>query len=710
MFYPVKVQGTGPGGIYDDPLGAAPLYGSVVDGRYFNAATTKPEGSSSDIPDQPVELAFDPSLFAEPYAAYWETFVVFRLEAGSVPGDPSLPVTPRPLASWFGYGWDGQQAPTEGEVFYVVAHNGDFTSNYKAAIDGLTISGGDQKGFPGNRNEAGGGRIANAPDETFVLDIQGGAIMANAYARFLRITNNNVVANSGASGAIRIGTPQLGTATEDGAGETDPITGEQFPAYDQQNTDLRLAYNRITANGGTSLGGSVALFNGSERYHIDHNEFCGNFSAEYGGAISHFGLSKNGEIDHNRIYLNESVDEGAGIMIAGEPHIDPATAIPLPGKLSNGSGAVKIHDNYIAANLAGDDGGGIRFLQSGNWQADVYNNMITNNVSTHEGGGIALDDATNVRIFNNTIAKSITTATAVTSNGQPAPAGLSTADNSSQMMACVSTSATFTRSRGRTTNGSAIFQLQTGTFAAPNSSNFVAADLGATLVSPNIPVGAQIVSIGAGGRSVVLSEAATATSTVNTNGQSFSVYRACSGQPPQTGPSPSTFSNPLLFNNVFNDNRAGNWTSLGTSPGVHGISDTDAYHWDMGSADGSGVLSPTNSVINDVDGHGFNPDASNSVANGAPNSNAPLFVAPFNLRVSISPWRVNPRFRPTAIVGVSLPANAIGDYHVNSGSPAFNKGAASKSGVNAPTTDIDNDPRPGVPAGFEAGADERRTA
>ena len=84
----------------------------------------------------------------------------------------------------------------------------------------------------------------------------------------------------------------------------------------------------------------------------------------------------------------------------------------------------------------------------------------------------------------------------------------------------------------------------------------------------------------------------------------------------------------MLFNNVFDDNRAGNWTSLGTNPGVHGISDTDAYHWDMGAADGSGILSPTNSVINDVDGHGFNPDASNSVANGAPNSNAPPTNSP----------------------------------------------------------------------------------
>ena len=86
-------------------------------------------------------------------------------------------------------------------------------------------------------------------------------------------------------------------------------------------------------------------------------------------------------------------------------------------------------------NLANDDGGGIRFLMAGNFPMNVYNNMIVNNVSTHEGGGIALDDAPNVRFFNNTVMKNMTTATAVTSNGSPAPAGLSTAANSDQLQA-----------------------------------------------------------------------------------------------------------------------------------------------------------------------------------------------------------------------------------------------------------------------------------
>ena len=43
---------------------------------------------------------------------------------------------------------------------------------------------------------------------------------------------------------------------------------------------------------------------------------------------------------------------------------------------------------------------------------DVYNNMIVNNVSTHEGGGVGINDTPNVRFFNNTVMKNVTTATA----------------------------------------------------------------------------------------------------------------------------------------------------------------------------------------------------------------------------------------------------------------------------------------------------------
>ena len=102
-----------------------------------------------------------------------------------------------------------------------------------------------------------------------------------------------------------------------------------------------------------------------------------------------------------------------------------------------------IDANVIQANLASDDGGGIRLLQvsgshisrSDPGTITITNNTIANNVSAHEGGGIALDDAAFVNIVNNTVAKNLTTATAVTSDGQPAPAGLSTAANSDPLQA-----------------------------------------------------------------------------------------------------------------------------------------------------------------------------------------------------------------------------------------------------------------------------------
>ena len=191
--------------------------------------------------------------------------------------------------------------------------------------------------------------------------------------------------------------------------------------------------------------------------------------------------------------------------------------------------------------------------------------------------------------------------------------------------------------------------------------------------------------------------------------------------PPQAA-SPSPFSNPLLFNNGFDDNRAGNWQSTGTLPGVHGIGGVGdpapINRWDMGTVDGSGLLHPSSSIIDDTatPSHGFVDDGTNNCLAGCatnhasvPNANYPKFKAPFNLEVTISPWRVQPRFRPTAIVGVSLPANAIGDYHLlDATSPAVNAGVASKTTapygtVNAPSTDIDND---GRSAPVDQGADE----
>lgn len=531
IYSPVKLQGVGPGGVYPDESG---VLGSTLDGRGMGGT--------------------------EEYAEWW------RLNVGDI---------------WLNRGgWDGSPVDVEGnprlyegQVITIFAEDGEFTSGFPATIDGFKIQGGDQQGFPNNLHRVGGGRIPGVPAEVV---IQGGGIFANAYARYLRITNNVIENNGGAyASAIRLGTPDV-----------------PAPLTDHQNDYVRIERNRILGNGGTNLAGAIGVFAGAANYEIAYNDICGNFSAEYGGGISHYGYSPNGNIHHNRVYFNRSYDEGGGIMIAGEL---PATV----GALSPGAGPVDIYANLIQGNLSNDDGGGLRFLMAGNYTFRVYNNIIANNVSTHEGGGISLNDAPTVRIYNNTIVKNITTATAMTSNGLAAPAGLATSQNSIMLQA-------------------------------------------------TLPGGAPL------------------------------------------------FSDPLLFNNLFWDNRAGTWTGGGVAGiGLPG-DPSPIFHWDLGLGSGAGELSPTYCLLQVPNGAG---DASNIVGQD------PVVVEEFDSTVRVFPWRGNTNFVGADIVSLDLPVTLLGNYHLAGGSPAVNAGTALKSGVLAPNQDYDANPRPSQ-ARFEIGADE----
>jgi SdrD B-like domain/IPT/TIG domain len=498
------------------------------------------------------------------------------LDGGAFGGDTDL------ATAWYAkvgtLTWDGNQNVNDGEVIYILAHDGVFTANFKASIDGFDVRGGDQRGFPGNINDLTGMPTGLPPG----IVTQGGAILANAYARYLQITNNVVENNGGGYGTVRIGTPDL-----------------PEPDTSQHNEYVRIANNRIIQNAGTNLAGGIGLFAGADNYEVAYNDICANFSVEYGGGLSVYGRSPNGQIHHNRIYFNMSNDEGGGIMIAGEL---PA----ITGTLSPGSGPVDIYNNQIQANLANDDGGGLRFLMAGGFGGvdamNVYNNMIVNNVSTHEGGGIGLNDAPNVRIFNNTIMKNLTTATAITSTGQPAPAGISTSANSAQLQA-------------------------------------------------TLPGGSPL------------------------------------------------FSNPLLFNNVLWDNRAG--TRAGTTvTGIGLVGDASPIdYWDVGVADGTGLLAPTNSIVQqDPAIHPYTVSPTN-------NSSDPMVLDPSDVSVSFATWRQNPGFVDATLVALEQPPNLLGDYHLTSSSPAISLGAVAASGVNAPASDFDNQPRP-LGAGFDSGADE----
>ncbi|RME72743.1 MAG: pectin esterase [Chloroflexi bacterium] len=255
--------------------------------------------------------------------------------------------------------------------------NVDPTGDYNPQIDGFLI--------------------ANARDEQDI----GGGLHVNSNTNGVEISNNVIRTNGGNfGGGITIGQPYLG---------------------DNNNDNVSIHHNRIHNNGGISLAGGLGIFNGADNYEIAYNDICGNYSGEYGGGISHFGLSHNGSIHHNRIYYNNAFDEGGGIIVAGELPI-PQPGQPLP--LTNGAGAVDIYNNLVQANLSNDDGGGIRLLQPLDYSINIFNNVVVNNVSTDLGGGIALDDASNVTLVNNTIARNTNTSTAEDSDGLPHAAGL----------------------------------------------------------------------------------------------------------------------------------------------------------------------------------------------------------------------------------------------------------------------------------------------
>ncbi|MCP4423727.1 MAG: hypothetical protein GY803_04460 [Chloroflexi bacterium] len=255
------------------------------------------------------------------------------------------------------------------------ADPGDFDDAFNPQIDGF--------------------RIANVRGEQDL----GGAIRVTVNGQNLEISNNALQSNGGnIGGGIIIGEPYIG---------------------DNNNDDIRIHHNRILNNGGIARAGGIGIYNGADNYEIDHNDICGNYSGEYGGGISHFGLSVGGSIHHNRIYRNNAFDEGGGIMVAGE-QINVAPGDPT----TTGSGDLDIYNNLIQENLSNDDGGGIRLLQPWDYHITIVNNMIVDNLSTDMGGGISLDDASDVEIVNNTIARNANTSTAVDSDKQPHSAGI----------------------------------------------------------------------------------------------------------------------------------------------------------------------------------------------------------------------------------------------------------------------------------------------
>ncbi|MEK7321349.1 MAG: Ig-like domain-containing protein [Pseudomonadota bacterium] len=275
---------------------------------------------------------------------------------------------------------------------------------------------------------------------TFTNSSQGGGgIFLHGWNHNMEVSNNRVFGNAGTlTGGITVGQVEV----PDGTIAADGFTQQPF-AY---NTNVKVHHNAVTSNASygdeinsttPSSAGGVTFCSGADNYKFDYNWVCGNISSGDGGGVAHFGFSYFGEMSHNWVLFNQSNNPtlptyGGGIIVQGVPPDgtfceNSATDLDCAPQLSDGAGpGIKIDSNLIVGNTAeSGKGGGLR-LQSVNgtdvarsptnpsrwYQVSVTNNIIANNVAGWAGGGVSIQDAVYVNFINNTVVSNDSTASA----------------------------------------------------------------------------------------------------------------------------------------------------------------------------------------------------------------------------------------------------------------------------------------------------------
>ena len=631
---PLALQGVGPGGVYSD---GSVVQGSLIDGRFWSAITPgqfDQPGPVTAEPGAPPEVLLPTPL--EPNLLHWVNLLATITTSGT--GFTSATTDP----------WTGGQDPGEGAVVSVLGTAGTYptlkshSNDTSTGIDGFLLSGGNQSDFPGNLSEVSGQRVSQFPeggntDETAgALSVQGGAVFVNGGTDRYRVTDNLVKQNAGAYGVVRFGTEFQ-------------VTGDVLGGASHNHSPV-ISHNVFAANGGTNLAGAIGIFDDTSGYSIDHNTFCMNVSAEYGGAISHFGYSPGGKIQYNRIFLNTAFDEGGAIVVASEPAFQVASgsAVPDPKGVTFGTGDVSIDHNYMGDNLSQDDGGAIRIMgtagSKGLSPISVFDNMITNNVTGHEGGAISMGDAPVVDIVNNTITQNVSTATATTSDGLPAPGGIAVDTNSTGLNALL---ATMYANKIPTWMGASVW---------PNFSN------------------ARIWN-------------------------DILWYNRAGSWAGAAGVAGIGLPGDLTAMNFWDVGSSDASVVLTVSHSVIGSAPTTATQQYI---DGGGNVigaPPTNGLCRNV--------STNLNYCGLPAYNLPNFTSPYATILSVVQMRTYFRFRPSAIVSVDLPANLFdpATYRIQIVSAAQTIGInPTGAGSPVPHNDIENRSRPSPANPVDAGA------
>ena len=227
-----------------------------------------------------------------------------------------------------------------------------------------------------------------------------------------------------------------------------------------------------------------------------------------------------------------------------------------------------------------------------------------------------------------------------------------------------------------------------------------------TCVEQSFPAGAQIVSVAANGRSVVLNETATGPRANHTGTDVLGVpslqWHAAAGR------QPVGVQQPVAVQRRVRRQPRGNWLSTGTIPGVHGIGSVTRRtinHWDMGTAtvrasepDQLDHQRQTRSWASD--------DGTNNRPATTPRTCVPSTTqlrevqGTVRPRVTMSPWRVQPgsdRRRSWASACPPTPSVTTTSWTQRRRRSTLGRRArhrSVRSGMR-PSTDIDNDGRVG---------------
>jgi len=552
---------------------------------------------------------------------------------------------------------------------------------------------------------------------TFTNSSQGGGgIFVHGWNHHLEISNNRVFSNAGTlTGGITIGQVEV----PDGTIAPNGITQLPF----EYNTHVNVHHNSVTSNAAygdeinsttPSSAGGVTFCSGADDYHFNYNWVCGNMSSGDGGGIAHFGFSYNGDISHNWVLFNQSNNPtlptyGGGVIAQGVPPDgtfceNSLVDIDCAPELSDGVGpGLVIDGNLIVGNTAeSGKGGGLR-LQNVNgtdvqrspdesepwYHVRVVNNIIANNVAGWAGGGVSLQDAVRVSFINNTVVSNDSTASAGVLFNTPAATQANVGPPN-----CTTVGAETTCNPITTSN----FE-PAGLETARHTSNFIAAF---TNQSVTCPAGL---------------------------------------------PNCTTFSNPVLTNNLFWQNRSFFITVGGLNPTIPGLQNTvalnptlnqagqktgycdpHAMYWDIGAFGDTGAgnhssgvtLSPKYSILTDAGDYpnahnlGSNPAVVSQYCNGSrvpPEGGGNGFAVPpgiadtvlpnplFSLLPSATPdegnqW-INMSYGPLSLVNATVASGStgygvpLGNYAITTGSPASN--AATPVNVNH---DFFGTPRP----------------